>query len=46
MQECRANYKAAHAARTFPGAWVAFQESGIHAKVTAPASPSAARVKH
>jgi hypothetical protein len=38
MQECRAKYKAAHAAETYAGTWIAFQETkcGINTKATTP----------
>jgi hypothetical protein len=38
MQECRAKYKAAHAAGTYAGTWIGFQETkcGIDTKATTP----------
>jgi hypothetical protein len=38
VQECRDKYKAAHAAGTYAGTWIGFQETkcGINAKATTP----------
>ena len=44
MQECRAKYKAEHAAKMIRTDWITFQETqcGINAKATTPTPPLAA----
>jgi hypothetical protein len=47
MEECKANYKAAIAKKTFPRSWVDYQERycGINDKAAAPKPAPAAPVK-
>ena len=44
MEECRAKYKAEHAAKMIRTDWITFQETqcGINAKATTPTPPPAA----